>query len=95
MTTAAEESVSLEEQGGASGTTSGVITCVCECVSVRLCVCVHVCVCVCSLAEELQVCDGHFPFLVPSLSNQPIRVHPRHRVDGDELQHGEPPIRTK
>lgn len=39
----------------------------------------------CCLAEELQVCDRHFSFLVSSLSNQPVGVHPRHRVNGNEL----------
>lgn len=43
--------------------------------------------CMCSLAEKLQVGDRHFSFLVPSLSNQPVRVHAWDCVNGDELEH--------
>lgn len=54
--------------------------------------CVCVCVCVLGggggylLAQKLQVSDGDFALLVPSFSNQPVRVHSWDGVDGDQLQ---------
>lgn len=37
------------------------------------------------LTEQLQVRDRNFSFLVSSLSDQPVRVHPRHGVNCDQL----------
>lgn len=44
------------------------------------------CVCVCFSTEQLQVCDGHFAFLVSFLSYQPVRIHSRDRVNSNQLE---------
>ena len=66
-------------------------------VCLGLCVCVCVCVCVRAcvyssmtpLTEKLQVCHRHFPFQVPALSDEPIRIHAWNCVNGDELEERE------
>lgn len=56
--------------------------------SARGCPCCHPCVRRSSLAEQLQVCDGHLAFLVTLLTHEPVGVHAGDGVDGDQLGTG-------